>query len=58
MNVRFLLFFFLFQNLVFSQLEDAWVFFNNKPNYEYFIENPLLILSHICQDGQTAPMLF
>ena len=45
MNVRFLLFFFLFQNLVFSQLEDAWVFFNNKPNYEYFIENPLLILS-------------
>ena len=45
MNLKLLLIFFLFQNIVFGQLEDAWVYFNNKPNYEYFIENPLLILS-------------
>ncbi len=45
MNFRFLIIFFLFQKFAYAQIEDAWVYFNDKPNYEYFIENPLLILS-------------
>ena len=45
MSFRFLIIFFLFQKFTYAQIEDAWVYFNDKPNYEYFIENPLLILS-------------
>ena len=54
MDFRFILIFFLFQNLVYSQIEDAWVYFNDKPNYEYFIENPLLILSQKSIDKKTS----
>jgi subtilisin family serine protease len=45
MGFRLLFILFLFQYYTYAQLEDAWVYLNDKPNYEYFIENPLLILS-------------
>ena len=45
MGFRLLFIFFLFQVYTYAQLEDAWVYLNDKPNYEYFIENPILILS-------------
>ena len=45
MGFRLLLTLFLFQFNTYAQLEDAWVYLNDKPNYEYFIENPILILS-------------
>ena len=45
MDFRLLLILFLFQFNTYAQLEDAWVYLNDKPNYEYFIENPILILS-------------
>ena len=45
MGFRLLLTLFLFQFNTYAQLEDAWVYLNDKPNYEYFIENPILMLS-------------
>jgi len=45
MGFRLLFILFLFQYYTYAQLEDAWVYLNDKPNYEYFIENPILILS-------------
>ena len=45
MGFRLLLTLFLFQFNTYAKLEDAWVYLNDKPNYEYFIENPILILS-------------
>ena len=38
MGFRLLFIFFLFQVYTYAQLEDAWVYLNDKPNYEYFIE--------------------
>jgi serine protease AprX len=38
---------------LFSQTEDAWVFFNDKPNSATFITNPLSILSQRSLDRRT-----
>lgn len=42
-NLYFILFY-LFSFLGFSQ-EDAWVYFNGKPNAQYYFDNPLQMLS-------------
>ncbi|MDC1492997.1 S8 family peptidase [Flavobacteriaceae bacterium] len=39
--------FFLFTNSIISQQEFAWVYFNDKKNVEYFINNPELILTDL-----------
>ena len=39
-----LLFVFIFSLNAFSQ-EDAWVYFNDKPNFQTYYDNPLLMLS-------------
>ena len=36
---------FLFSDVIFCQQEYAWVYFKDKKNVEYFINNPRLILS-------------
>lgn len=38
---------------VFSQ-EDAWIFFNTKPNAQYFYDNPLQMLSQRALDRRTT----
>ena len=47
MGFRLLFILFLFQYYIYAQLEDAWVYLNDKPNYEYFIENPLQYCTQI-----------
>lgn len=47
-----LLLFFLSQN-IFSQ-EDAWVYFADKPNAQFYLENPLEMLSQRALDRRTA----
>ena len=39
--------FFLLSNILYSQQEFAWVYFKDKKNVEYFINNPELILTDI-----------
>jgi hypothetical protein len=38
---------------LFSQIEDAWIFFNDKPNSASYISNPLSILSQRSIDRRT-----
>lgn len=33
--------------------EDAWVYFNNKPNAQYYLDNPLAMLSQRALDRRT-----
>ena len=33
--------------------EDAWVYFNNKPNAQYYFDNPLEMLSQRALDRRT-----
>lgn len=49
----FLFLYFIGSLLLFSQEEDAWLFFKNKPNAEYFIKNPLEMLSQKAIDRRT-----
>lgn len=51
-NFTFLLL--LFSTLMFSQEEDAWVYFNGKPNSQDFFNNPSLTLSQRSLDRRTA----
>ena len=50
-----LLFFFLFTSITISaQIEDAWVYFNDKPNSSYYLSNPLDMLSQRALDRRTT----
>lgn len=44
---------FFCMHTVFAQ-EDAWVYFNDKPNASYFLANPLEMLSQRALDRRTA----
>lgn len=41
-------------NLSFAQIEDAWVYFNNKPSAATFLANPLTMLTQRALDRRTA----
>lgn len=50
----------LISSVSFSQ-EDAWVYFNGKPNAQYFLDNPLEMLSQRALDrriNQNIPLTF
>ncbi len=50
-----LLFLLLLSSLsVFSQIEDAWVYFNDKPNSAIFLSNPLTMLSQRSLDRRAV----
>jgi Subtilase family/Secretion system C-terminal sorting domain len=50
-----LLLFFLFTSITISaQIEDAWVYFNDKPSSAYFLANPLEMLSQRALDRRTT----
>lgn len=53
MKKRFTLVFLLICTIAFSQ-EDAWVYFNDKPNAQTSLNNPLSILSQRALDRRTA----
>ncbi|WP_333601027.1 S8 family serine peptidase [Flavobacterium sp.] len=53
MKKCFLLVFFLLSFLGYAQ-EDAWVYFNDKPNAQDFIDNPLTELTQRALDRRTA----
>lgn len=48
------LFFALLFNLVAFSQEDAWVYFADKPNAQYYLDNPLEMLSQRALDRRTA----
>lgn len=41
-------------NFGYSQIEDAWVYFNDKPNSATFLANPLTMLTQRSLDRRTA----
>lgn len=41
-------------NFGFAQIEDAWVYFNDKPNSATFLANPLTMLTQRSLDRRTA----
>ncbi|WP_396199029.1 S8 family serine peptidase [Flavobacterium sp.] len=41
-------------NLSFAQIEDAWVYFNNKPSAATFLANPLTMLTQRALDRRIA----
>lgn len=41
-------------SVVFSQEEDAWVFFTDKPNAQFYLDNPLQMLTQRALDRRTA----
>lgn len=45
--------FFIFINCLGFSQEDAWVYFKDKPNSQYFYSNPLLMLSQRAIDRRT-----
>lgn len=49
----FLVFIFIFQ-FSFSQIEDAWVYFNDKPSANSFLGNPLSMLTQRALDRRAA----
>lgn len=42
--------FILWNVLVFGQIQDAWVYFNDKPLNQYYLDNPLQMLSQRALD--------
>lgn len=52
MRFRLVIIVFLFSYLGYSQ-EDAWVYFNDKPNSQYYFDNPLQMLSQRALDRRT-----
>ncbi|MFB9079728.1 S8 family serine peptidase [Flavobacterium procerum] len=53
MKYNFTFLFLLLSFTVFSQ-EEAWVYFNNKPNSQAFFDNPLSVLSQRALDRRTT----
>jgi len=53
MKNTFILFFVFCGLFVFGQIEDAWVYFTDKPLEEYYLENPLEMLSQRALDRRT-----
>ncbi|HEY0091940.1 MAG TPA: S8 family serine peptidase [Flavobacterium sp.] len=49
----YIILFCLFSSLGFSQ-EDAWVYFNSKPNSQFYFDNPLEMLSQRSLDRRAA----
>lgn len=52
MRFRIVIIVFLFSYLGYSQ-EDAWIYFNDKPNFQYYFDNPLQMLSQRALDRRT-----
>lgn len=51
---KLLLLFFVFCSLTIVAQEDAWVYFNSKPQSETYLENPLSMLSQRALDRRTV----
>jgi serine protease AprX len=49
----FILFLFVY-GITFSQVEDAWVYFKDKPNSETYLDNPLTMLTQRALDRRIA----
>ncbi len=45
LNYKFIVFYLMVYTNSLGQIQDAWVYFNNKPNAAYYFENPLDMLS-------------
>ncbi|HLF53019.1 S8 family serine peptidase [Flavobacterium sp.] len=43
-----------FSSIITFAQEDAWVYFNNKPNAQYYFDNPLQMLSQRALDRRTT----
>ena len=54
MKKKYLLLFLGIINLSFAQIEDAWVYFNNKPSAATFLANPLTMLTQRALDRRIA----
>jgi len=52
-RIGLLILFFFFQQIYSQQVEDAWVFFRDKPQAATFMANPLLMLSQRALDRRT-----
>lgn len=52
MKKHFIFLFLLISSAVFSQ-EEAWVYFNAKPNFQTYYDNPLLMLTQRALDRRT-----
>ncbi|KLT68255.1 MULTISPECIES: S8 family serine peptidase [unclassified Flavobacterium] len=52
MKNNYLFFLLLFSSALFAQ-EDAWVYFNAKPNAQFYLDNPLQMLSQRALDRRT-----
>ncbi|HHB52861.1 MAG TPA: peptidase S8, partial [Saprospiraceae bacterium] len=54
MKTFFLLILISLSSLMFGQTEDAWVYFNDKPNAATYLANPLTMLSQRAIDRRIA----
>ncbi len=54
MKSTYFLFFLFIYCTAFSQIEDAWVYFKDKPNSENYLSNPLTMLTQRAIDRRTA----
>lgn len=54
MKTKLLLFFLFISISVSAQIEDAWVYFNDKPSAAYYLANPLDMLSQRALDRRTT----
>ena len=54
MKILYFIFFLLVCTSSFSQEEDAWVYFKDKPNATTFLTNPLTILTQRALDRRIA----
>ncbi|HEX7870044.1 MAG TPA: peptidase S8, partial [Chryseobacterium sp.] len=52
MKINYVFFFLLISTAMFSQ-EDAWVYFNAKPNAQTYLDSPSLMLSQRALDRRT-----
>lgn len=54
MKKSYFLLFILLVQICFSQIEDAWVYFNDKPSANSFLSNPLSMLTQRALDRRVA----
>ncbi len=54
MKNTYILFFLFVYSATFSQVEDAWVYFKDKPNSETYLSNPLTMLTQRALDRRVA----